>query len=75
MNQKLANTPDQAGSHDVIWFRNSSTIVDLRKGWWSGQWRAHEFLQEADVEHVMEAGATWKLQLVGDVVDDGSDAV
>jgi hypothetical protein len=27
------------------------------------------------VEYVVEVGAGWKLQAVGDVVDDGGDAV
>jgi hypothetical protein len=52
MNKKLANTSDQAGLQDMIRFWNSNTIVDLRKGWWSGWRRAHKFLQNVDVERL-----------------------
>jgi hypothetical protein len=40
--------------------------------WWR---RAHKFLQESDVEYVVEADAMWELQAVSDVVDDGGDMV
>ena len=35
----------------------------------------HKLLQQPDVEHIVQPGTRWKLEEVGDVVDDGCDAV
>jgi hypothetical protein len=37
--------------------------------------RAHELLQEAHMEHDVEASSGRQLRLIGDIVDDGGDAV
>ena len=49
--------------------------MNWRQGRRRGWRRAHELLEKADVEDVVEACAGRKLQVVGDLVDDGSDAV
>ena len=50
-------------------------MVDRRQCRWGHQGRTDELLQETDVENVVQSGARQKLQAVGDVVDDGGDAV
>jgi hypothetical protein len=59
----------------VFWFWHGGAIVDLWKSWRCGRRRAHELLQEAHMEHVVEAGSWRQLQLIGNIVDDGGDAV
>jgi len=46
-------------------------MAGWRRCWWRSWWRADELLEEAHVEDVVEAGARWELEQIGDIVDDG----
>jgi hypothetical protein len=75
MHQDLTNTSGQPGARGTFWNWLGCAVVDGRQGWRCGWWRAHELLEKAHMEDVVEASAGRKLEAVGDVVDDGHDAV
>jgi hypothetical protein len=74
-NEDLADATHQAGTHNAFWFRHHRPVMHKRYLWWRLRRLAHELLQKADMEDIMETSARRKLQAVGDVVDDGADAV
>jgi hypothetical protein len=75
MNQERADSSGEARASDLFRLGDGSTVVDRRKGWWSGGRRAHELLQEANMEHIVETRTWWQLQAVCHIVDDGGDTV
>jgi len=64
-----------ARARHAVWLRHNGAMMH---GWQHGRRcrrSAHELLQQADVEHIVKACAFRQLQTLGDLVDDGGDAV
>ena len=76
---RLANAPAPAArpwpSECALWNRLRRAVVGGGQRWWCCWWCPHKLLQQPDVEHIVQPGARRQLKAVGDVVDDGCDAV
>ena len=75
MYQHLPHAPSQMSVCGALWNRLRRGVVGGGQRWRCCWWRPYKLLQQPDVEHIMQPGTRWKLEAVGDVVDDGYDAV
>jgi hypothetical protein len=73
-NKNLTNTPRQASLHNAFRLWHDRAIVERRQHRrLNGRW-TNMFLQQRDVEDIVDAGSRWQLETVSDTVDDGADA-
>ncbi|PUZ44695.1 hypothetical protein GQ55_8G129500 [Panicum hallii var. hallii] len=75
LDQDLAHSASEACADGTLWFEHRCAMAGCWQCWWGGWRRADEFLEETHLEDVVEAGAWRKLEPVGDVADNGRDAV
>ena len=56
-------------------FQQQTTVTKWRQCRQDRWWRSTPRLEDANVENIMEASTGWKLEAVGDFIDDGNDAI
>ena len=75
MHQHLPHTSGQASAGGALWNRLRCAVVGGGQRWRRGWWNPHKLLEQPDMEDIMQPDVRSKLKAVGDVVDDGGDAV
>ena len=54
------------GADGDLWFWNSGSVVQSWERRWRSRWYHHERLEEADMEHIMEASTIRQLETISD---------
>ena len=75
MYQHLPHAPSQMSVCGALWNRLRRGVVGGGQRWKRGWWNPHKLLEQPDMEDIMQPDVRRKLKAVGDVVDDGGDAV
>jgi len=73
--EHLPNTASDASAHSTFRLGTDGSMMNSWQRWWRRGRRAHPFLEEADMEHVMKLGAWRQLKTYSHLVDELGDAV
>jgi hypothetical protein len=75
LDQDLLDAANEASTDSAFRLWSNGAVVDRRK-WRRSVWRgAMELLQEANMEHIVQASLRWKGEADSDLVDQLGDAV